>query len=576
MNIQSAFTLLLCTTLLSSACDTSSPATGELDASPDQQDGSSDVDMKVAQLTWSQDIAPLISKHCGACHVSGGAAPFALDSFESLQTYGEISLSSMERGSMPPWSASENCNPIMNERLMPADDIQTFKAWWQGSRAEGPPLDPSNERPETTSSFEPTHQLKVPAPYTPVLGESDDYRCFLLDMDFEEAMYLKASNVKPGNNLVHHVLVYALTEEQAEEARILEESQEGPGYTCFGGPIPLGQEEGGTPNLLDALSNLSFPDQIGSWVPGSTPFQYEQNAGVRIDQGSRLVMQIHYSAVAGEALADDATEYQAVFTTEAPDFLVRSRPVAQRNLSILAGTPETVASISLPYYGEPSESLIGMVGHMHLLGTSLQAKIERADGSAQCGLDINKWDFDWQEAYLFESAHRLTLQEGDTFTLTCTYDNSMANQPVINGMQQQPRDVQWGEGTLDEMCLLYVRAQEPYSPPATHSTACSGDCLVECGGSLECLARCEADDVKCAGCIMEQSLSCDTGRSCLGDVLTVRGCLESCLSSAIMIGGNFGACMEGECADSWSDAATCMSNALMDEACTQERQECGL
>jgi hypothetical protein len=39
--------------------------------------------------------------------------------------------------------------------------------------------------------------------------------------------------------------------------------------------------------------------------------------------------------------------------------------------------------------------------------------------------------------------------------LTCEYDNSAANQPVIDGVQQPPKDVAWGEGTADEMCLNY-------------------------------------------------------------------------------------------------------------------------
>jgi hypothetical protein len=40
--------------------------------------------------------------------------------------------------------------------------------------------------------------------------------------------------------------------------------------------------------------------------------------------------------------------------------------------------------------------------------------------------------------------------------MTCVYDNSAAHQPVVNGVQQAPRDVAWGEGTLDEMCLTYA------------------------------------------------------------------------------------------------------------------------
>jgi hypothetical protein len=37
--------------------------------------------------------------------------------------------------------------------------------------------------------------------------------------------------------------------------------------------------------------------------------------------------------------------------------------------------------------------------------------------------------------------------------MNCQYDNSAKNQPAYQGKQQAPRDVNWGEGTTDEMCL---------------------------------------------------------------------------------------------------------------------------
>ena len=43
-----------------------------------------------------------------------------------------------------------------------------------------------------------------------------------------------------------------------------------------------------------------------------------------------------------------------------------------------------------------------------------------------------------------------------TLQLECDYDNSFANQPMVNGQQGTPKDVSWGESTLDEMCLTYL------------------------------------------------------------------------------------------------------------------------
>ena len=47
----------------------------------------------------------------------------------------------------------------------------------------------------------------------------------------------------------------------------------------------------------------------------------------------------------------------------------------------------------------------------------------------------------------------MRLEAGDRVEMTCVWDNSPENQPVVGGVKQTPRDVTWGEGTLDEMCL---------------------------------------------------------------------------------------------------------------------------
>ena len=49
----------------------------------------------------------------------------------------------------------------------------------------------------------------------------------------------------------------------------------------------------------------------------------------------------------------------------------------------------------------------------------------------------------------------------DTIRLRCRYDNTPARQPVVDGVPQAPRDVHWGEGTFDEMCINFFYATVP-------------------------------------------------------------------------------------------------------------------
>lgn len=88
---------------------------------------------------------------------------------------------------------------------------------------------------------------------------------------------------------------------------------------------------------------------------------------------------------------------------------------------------------------------------MHELGKRQRSEIRHADASATCVLDIPDWDFSWQGSYALREP--VTLRSGDALWMGCTWDNSAANQPVVEGKLRAPTDVAWGEGSSDEMCL---------------------------------------------------------------------------------------------------------------------------
>ena len=89
--------------------------------------------------------------------------------------------------------------------------------------------------------------------------------------------------------------------------------------------------------------------------------------------------------------------------------------------------------------------------HMHTRGRRASLELDRAGADDVCALYIPDWDFSWQGGYKLREP--LTVQPGDRLRLTCEWDNSAANQPIEDGVQVEPADLFWGEGTGDEMCL---------------------------------------------------------------------------------------------------------------------------
>jgi Copper type II ascorbate-dependent monooxygenase, C-terminal domain len=82
--------------------------------------------------------------------------------------------------------------------------------------------------------------------------------------------------------------------------------------------------------------------------------------------------------------------------------------------------------------------------HMHLIGRKISLRVERKDGARSCLLDIPRWDFHWQGSYALKES--VLMAPGDSLALECHFDNSASN----------AKDVNWGEGTEDEMCLGFV------------------------------------------------------------------------------------------------------------------------
>jgi hypothetical protein len=143
-------------------------------------------------------------------------------------------------------------------------------------------------------------------------------------------------------------------------------------------------------------------------------------------------------------------------------------------MTIPAGDPDvthaTLIDLRSGYWGTQTDEagaaadedlILHVAGlHMHQLGVRARMSIIRnADAAEQCVLEIPAWDFGWQGGY--ELVEPIRIHPGDKLKLQCWWDNSAANQPIIGGEKVTPIDVEWGEGTRDEMCLAVLSLTRP-------------------------------------------------------------------------------------------------------------------
>lgn len=394
--------------------------------------------------TYHDDIAPMMQAHCTGCHVPDSVAPFALQSYEEVKATASASHVTMVEGTMPPWPPADDCGEFQGHRGISDQEIDLFEEWIDGGHVQGEPDASSGEEIDSqVSGVDGDPDLTLDwgfdfKPDPPSDDGIDDYRCFVIDPEIDEDKFVNLVDTRPGNpELVHHMIAYMAPADQSDHIDALLAEDDQPGYECFGGP------------------GFSDAEMLTGWAPGALPLPYKEGHGVRLAQGTQLVVQMHYNTL-NDPDGTDRTEFDLYFVDEEEypeptELLIL--PLGAYDLFIEAGDPEAEAYAEGPEVPFPI-TLHGIAPHMHLLGTEIYVDTETGDGD-MCLIDVPDWDFDWQGFFLYEES--IELAPPVKTRLTCRYDNSADNQPP----GRTPEDVYWGDGTYDEMCLVYFIIDRP-------------------------------------------------------------------------------------------------------------------
>lgn len=535
------------------ACETEDTSSTPADPGPAAQAPENGV-------SWERGIGALIAENCVSCHASDGVAPFALDTLDAVKAMGQVSLESMEAGRMPPWQPDDECRTFEEARKLSPDDIAMFREWVEagmpGEATDDERLDPPSL--STVVAREADAFGRPAEAYLPDATHPDDYRCFELDVDFAVDTFIEGTQVVPDVvPIVHHVLVYVVAPGDLAELRERDAAEDGPGYTCFGGP-GVGQSV----------------EPLAGWAPGGLP-QFSKEGYARVvPAGSRLVMQVHYNVLAEEPSLD-RTGLKLFYHDGPQAFQMRTQPQPFLGLEIPAGDALSRQVKEFPVRDE-EVTVVATAPHMHQLGTRIRVDLLREDGSEECLVEIKDWDFNWQQTYRLKEGEELIARRGDRFRVTCEYDNSEMNQPVVNGERLPPRRVVWGDGSLDEMCLNYITVVEPYKAPVARCgelEVCRSECSEP--DSFGCLNRCMSADSSCGQCVLTGILGVGgCGRQHCGSQLAgVASCFQGCVSEVVS-GGDVALCLEESCPEEYGALDECMTPVLAAGACDESITAC--
>jgi mono/diheme cytochrome c family protein len=409
------------------------------------------------EVTFTEDVAPIIFNRCASCHRPGEAAPFSLLSYADVRPRGKLIALSTRARQMPPWKADTSDYPFQGDRRLTDAQIDTIERWVNAGMPQGDPAK-LPAPPTFTDGWqlgEPDLVVRMPEAYNVPEKGRDVYRNFVLPLNLKEDVWVKGVDFRPSaRGAAHHSLFFL---DATGAARQQDERDPEPGYSGgMGGGLTLGA--GGRLALAGARGRgaaggaggartSATGGTLGGWAPGAQPRLLPDDLAFFVPKGSDLILSMHFHP-SGKPEKEAAT-VGLYFARQAPTKTftnVQLPPIfgVMAGINIPAG--ESHYSISDSFVLPVDVKAFGVSAHAHYIGKTMLMTATLPGGEKKTLLSIRDWDFGWQEQYLFSKYAE--LPKGTRLDVTVTYDNSAANK---RNPSNPPQRVTWGEQSTDEM-----------------------------------------------------------------------------------------------------------------------------
>ena len=420
-------------------------------------------------VTFNKDVAPIFFKNCAECHRPGESAPMSLLSYKDARPWAKSIREKVIGREMPPWHADPRIGEFSNDRHLTEAEIDTIRAWVDGGALEGDPRDlpPQPEFVEGWKIGKPDLVLRMPEEFTLEATGPDELQYFEVDPGFTEDRYVQMAEARPGNRrIVHHINVFIvpptggapqrkLTREESESLR----AQQGKdsifrreGFLMRLKPeTPVyddgcGLQSGGVGDRLDGSGQRVFRTWLCGFVPGISPMIWEPGAVKKIPAGSKIILNIHYSKIAGR-VEKDRSMVGLIFARKPPQKELLTRLIANHYFQIPPGAENH--KVTACWETKDDIHLVGAAPHMHYRGKAMEIRAYYPDGRSETLLNVPRYDFSWQNMYYFNRP--VAIPKGTRFMLTAHFDNSSRNKYNPDPKQA----VRWGDPTYDEMMMAF-------------------------------------------------------------------------------------------------------------------------
>lgn len=382
---------------------------------------------------YSRDVAPILQENCQTCHNPQGIGPMSLMTYQQVVPFAALIKDRTSKRIMPPWHLDPNVGiqSYKNDNSLSNEQIAIIGAWVDAGTPEGNPADlPPPIEIVSGADWQLGEQLGPPdliirsTPFDVIANGQDQW--WTPNVPFEgldgEEHWLRAAEFKPsyplGKKVVHH------------------------GHAVL---IPEGERR------QVALARYGVGKSWEMYPPGT---------GMRVPPNGRIAWNLHYFPVgiAGSAdvvevglwfYPDDQppeieTSGETMFRVDGLKGMARGQDIVipPHGYQVLQGTHRLDAPAVIHSYRP----------HMHMRGKVMTMEAIYPDGTKEVLSQVNKYNHNWQLAYIYEDDVKPILPSGTILQFTTVFDNT-ANNPI------NPDPEQWvvfGRRGVDEMSHAWV------------------------------------------------------------------------------------------------------------------------
>ncbi len=383
-----------------------------------------------SKISYSKDVAPILTAKCVACHQEGGIGPFAMDSYDVVKGFSGMIRESIRTDTMPPWHPDSTIGKFKHDASLTNDQIKTIVHWVEAGAPRGDGGDPLKEAASTAPEWplgKPDLIINAPAYTIPASGVVQ-YQYPTAVNPLTEGRWVKAASIMPGDRRgVHHILAGYI-----------------PG-TPRPGPASAGQWE----------------QNYGEYAVGGESFRVPDGLGIFLPAGGNMGFQFHYTPYGKEGVDNSKIGFYFYPEGETPEKVMHHTVIADNFIEL---PPEKDMHEEIAYLTFPKDALLYSIFlHTHYRGQAGRVDMIKADGTKQTLINLPRYDFNWQRTYDF--AEPVLVPKGAKLVATYYYDNS-----VRNAANPDPKaKVIWGDQSWEEMhytSIYYQWTDETVAKPA--------------------------------------------------------------------------------------------------------------